>query len=59
MERKQKVADVAEDDFAPFYDAFMPGLKAMLQSAQGKDYRMLRGKAMAVEPNVIALALAW
>ena len=40
------VADVAEDYFAPFYDAFMPGLKGLLQSAQGKDYRMLRGKAM-------------
>ena len=24
----------------------MPGLKGLLQSAQGKDYRMLRGKAM-------------
>jgi len=40
------VADVAEDYFAPFYDAFMPGLKGLLQSAQGKDHRMLRGKAM-------------
>ena len=45
------VADVAEDYFAPFYDAFMPGLKGLLQSAQGKDYRMLRGKATPRNSN--------
>ena len=43
------VADVAEEHFAPFYDAFMPGLKAMLQGAQGKEYRMLRGEAAGGE----------
>jgi hypothetical protein len=29
----------------------MPGLKGLLQSAQGKDYRMLRGKAMQCNYN--------
>lgn len=40
------IADVAADDFAPFYDTFVPGLIAILHSAQGKELRMLRGKAM-------------
>ena len=40
------VADVAEEDFAPYYASFMPGLKAILQTASGKECRMLRGKAM-------------
>jgi len=40
------VADVAEDDFHPYYESFMPGLKKILQEAIGKEYRMLRGKAM-------------
>ncbi|KAL1510219.1 hypothetical protein AB1Y20_006547 [Prymnesium parvum] len=40
------VADVAEADFAPFYGHFMPGLKSILQNAQGKEVRVLRGKAM-------------
>ena len=40
------VADVAESDFEPYYNSFMPGLKKILEVAQGKDYRMLRGKSM-------------
>lgn len=40
------VADVAEADFAPYYAQFMPGLKGILSNAQGKEMRMLRGKAM-------------
>jgi HEAT repeat protein len=40
------VADVAEEDFAPYYGSFMPGLKQILQLAGGKQFRMLRGKAM-------------
>jgi len=40
------VADVAEQDFVPFYDAFIPGLKELLRNSGGKEYRMLRGKAM-------------
>ena len=40
-----------QDYFAPFYDAFMPGLKGLLQGAQGKDYRMLRGKATPRNSN--------
>ena len=39
------IADVATDDFRPYYAAFMPGLKAIL-AVQGKEYRMLRGKSM-------------
>lgn len=40
------IADVAEESFGPFYDTFVPGLIAILNSAQGKEMRMLRGKAM-------------
>ena len=40
------VADVAESDFTPYYSWFMPGLKNILQMAQGKEERMLRGKSM-------------
>jgi len=40
------VADVAEEDFHPYYASFMPGLKKILQVSGGKEYRMLRGKAM-------------
>ncbi|KAG8470763.1 hypothetical protein KFE25_009184 [Diacronema lutheri] len=40
------IADVADGSFAPFYDTFVPGLIAILSSAQGKEMHMLRGKAM-------------
>ena len=40
------VADVAEEDFIPFYDHFMPGLKELLKLGPAKELRMLRGKAM-------------
>lgn len=40
------IADVAEGSFEPFYDTFVPGLIAILGGAQGKEMRMLRGKAM-------------
>jgi len=40
------VADVIEEKFTPFYDSFMPFLKQVLVNANGKEYRMLRGKAM-------------
>jgi hypothetical protein len=40
------VADVAESDFVPYYGSFMPGLKKILQVAQGKEHRLLRGKSM-------------
>ena len=42
------IADVAEEDFVPFYDQFMPGLKEIFRGQQyaTKEYRMLRGKAM-------------
>ena len=42
------IADVAEEHFVPFYDQFMPGLKEIFRGQQyaGKEYRMLRGKAM-------------
>jgi HEAT repeat protein len=40
------VADVAESDFTPFYEAFIPGLKDLLRKPGGKELRMLRGKAM-------------
>lgn len=40
------IADVVESRFLPYYDTFMPFLKQVLKSANGKDLRMLRGKAM-------------
>ena len=40
------VADSAEVNFGKYYDMFMPFLKDVLQKAQGKEYRMMRGKAM-------------
>lgn len=40
------LADVVEDRFASYYDTFMPFLKEVLRNANGKDMRMLRGKAM-------------
>jgi hypothetical protein len=39
------VADVAEADFEDYYEHFMPPLINLLR-VEGKDYRMLRGKAM-------------
>lgn len=40
------VADSAEVNFAKYYDMFMPFLKDVLAKAEGKEYRMMRGKAM-------------
>ena len=40
------VADVAQEDFLLYYDAFMPGLRQLLTDLAGKEFRMLRGKAM-------------
>ena len=40
------IADCAEKYFGKYYDTFMPLLKNVLANAQGKDYRLLRGKAM-------------
>ena len=41
------VADVAEEDFRPYYASFMPGLKALIsQPGNDKALRMMRGKAM-------------
>ena len=40
------VADVAQEDFLLYYDAFMPGLRQILTDLAGKEFRMLRGKAM-------------
>jgi len=40
------IADVVEGKFLKYYDIFMPFLKNILVHANGKDYRLLRGKAM-------------
>lgn len=40
------IADVVEGKFINYYDIFMPFLKNILVHANGKDYRLLRGKAM-------------
>lgn len=40
------MALIAEDDFAPFYDAFIPGLKTILTGPDQIKLRELRGKAI-------------
>lgn len=40
------VADTAEDKFTKYYGRFMPSLKYIFQNAVGKDFRLLRGKAI-------------
>jgi len=40
------VADTAEDRFTKYYERFMPSLKYIFQNAVGKDFRLLRGKAI-------------
>ncbi|KAL6068524.1 Importin-5 [Balamuthia mandrillaris] len=40
------IADVVEDKFTRYYDTFIPFLKNILFNATGKEFRLLRGKAM-------------
>jgi HEAT repeat protein len=40
------VADSAEENFAQYYETFMPKMKEVLQHANTKETRMMRGKAM-------------
>jgi len=40
------VADTAEEKFTKYYERFMPSLKYIFQNAVGKDFRLLRGKAI-------------
>lgn len=40
------VADTAEDRFTKYYERFMPSLKYIFQNANGKDFRLLRGKSI-------------
>lgn len=40
------VADAAEVKFTTYYSRFMPNLKYIFQNAIGKDFRLLRGKAI-------------
>ncbi|XP_041482292.1 importin-5-like [Lytechinus variegatus] len=40
------VADTTEENFTPFYDKFMPSLKYIIQNANTKEYRLLRGKTI-------------
>jgi len=40
------VADTAEDRFTKYYERFMPSLKYIFENALGKDFRLLRGKAI-------------
>lgn len=40
------VADTAEDRFTRYYERFMPSLKYIFQNANGKDFRLLRGKSI-------------
>lgn len=40
------VAQVSEEAFAPYYAAFMPGIKQILATAVAPEQALLRGKAM-------------
>jgi hypothetical protein len=40
------IADCAEESFLKYYDTLMPYLKNILENANGKEFRTLRGKAM-------------
>jgi len=40
------VADCSEGHFVKYYDTFVPILKTVLNGAVGKEFRVLRGKAM-------------
>lgn len=40
------IADCVEEEFAKYYDTFMPFLISVLQTATSKEYRLLRGKAI-------------
>ncbi|VDK40821.1 unnamed protein product [Taenia asiatica] len=40
------VADAAGENFAPYYDRFMPGLKYIMENAVHPDLRLLRGKTI-------------
>jgi len=40
------VADTAEDRFTKYYERFMPSLKYIFTNADGKDFRLLRGKSI-------------
>ncbi|KAI8514353.1 Importin-5 [Branchiostoma belcheri] len=40
------VADTSEDAFVQYYDRFMPSLKLLMQSANSKELRLLRGKTI-------------
>ncbi len=40
------IAQVVGAAFAPYYSAFMPGIKAVLLAATAPDQAVLRGKAM-------------
>ncbi|PRP88441.1 hypothetical protein PROFUN_03158 [Planoprotostelium fungivorum] len=40
------IADAAKGNFIEYYDTFMPVLKSVLSTANGKEHRNLRGKTM-------------
>ena len=40
------VADTAEEKFLLYYDRFMPNLKYIVQNANVKELRLLRGKTI-------------
>nr|CDS33564.1 importin 5 [Hymenolepis microstoma] len=40
------VADASGENFAPYYDRFMPGLKYIMENAVHPDLRLLRGKTI-------------
>lgn len=40
------IAQVSAEGFAPYYSAFMPGIRAVMAAATAPDQAVLRGKAM-------------
>jgi len=40
------IADTAENHFTPFYQSFMPNLKYIMENANDKELRLLRGKTI-------------
>ncbi|KAI0219051.1 importin subunit beta-3 [Massospora cicadina] len=52
------IADSAEDRFGLYYDSIMPTLVSILEGATGKEYRMLRAKAVECS-SLIGLAVGY
>lgn len=50
------IANTLEDDFAPFYERFMPCMKYIMENANSSELRLLRGKTIECA-SLIGLAV--